>query len=131
MLAVDIPSGVAGLTGAAAGEAVRADRTVTFAALKPGLLFHPGRALAGEVVLADIGLDTSGARIHVVEAADVAAWVPPRPPDTHKWRAALVVAAGSPGMTGAAHLAARAAQRAGAGMVGRSPLEHPACPPRR
>lgn len=117
VLAVDIPSGVAGLTGAAAGEAVRADRTVTFAALKPGLLFHPGRALAGEVVLADIGLDTSGARIHVVEAADVAAWVPPRPPDTHKWRAALVVAAGSPGMTGAAHLAARAAQRAGAGMV--------------
>jgi len=117
VLAVDIPSGVVGLTGAAAGEAVRADRTVTFAALKPGLLFHPGRALAGEVVLADIGLDTSGARIHVVEAADVAAWVPPRPPDAHKWQAALVVAGGSPGMTGAAHLVARAAQRTGAGMV--------------
>jgi NAD(P)H-hydrate epimerase len=117
VLAVDIPSGVDGLTGAAQGRVLQACRTVTFAALKPGLLFHPGRALAGEVALEDIGLDTSGATIGVVEAADVAGWVPPRAPDSHKWRAAVMVAAGSPGMTGAAHLAARAAQRAGAGMV--------------
>jgi NAD(P)H-hydrate epimerase len=117
VLAVDIPSGVDGLTGAVPGAAFRADRTVTFAALKPGLLFHPGRALAGDVVLADIGLDVSRARIGLVDAADVAAWVPARAADAHKWRAAVVVAAGSPGMTGAAHLAARAAQRAGAGMV--------------
>jgi ADP-dependent NAD(P)H-hydrate dehydratase / NAD(P)H-hydrate epimerase len=119
VLAVDIPSGVDGLTGAVAGGAVRADRTVTFAALKPGLLFHPGRELAGTVVIADIGLDVSdlAATVGLVEAADVARWLPPRPADSHKWRAALVIAAGSPGMTGAAHLAARAAQRAGAGMV--------------
>jgi ADP-dependent NAD(P)H-hydrate dehydratase / NAD(P)H-hydrate epimerase len=117
VLAVDIPSGVDGLTGAAPGRVLHARRTVTFAALKPGLVFHPGRALAGEVALEDIGLDVSGATIGVVEAADVAGWVPPRPPDSHKWRAAVMVAAGSPGMTGAAHLAARAAQRAGAGMV--------------
>ncbi|HEX6570081.1 MAG TPA: NAD(P)H-hydrate epimerase, partial [Acidimicrobiales bacterium] len=117
VLAVDIPSGVDGLTGQVPSAAVRADRTVSFAALKPGLLFHPGRTLAGEVVVADIGLGVSGARITVVEAADVGAWLPPRPADSHKWRSAVVVAAGSPGMTGAAHLAARAAQRAGAGMV--------------
>ncbi len=122
VLAVDIPSGVDGLTGQVSGpvdQAVRARRTVTFAALKPGLLFHPGRALAGEVVLADIGLDvtTTGPTVGLVQATDVAAWVPARPADSHKWRAAVVVAAGSPGMTGAAHLAARAAQRAGAGMV--------------
>jgi hydroxyethylthiazole kinase-like uncharacterized protein yjeF len=132
VLAVDIPSGIDGLTGtvggtptgdapAAGGEAgvgaVRADRTVTFAALKPGLLFHPGRAHAGGVTLADIGLDVSGATIGVVEASDVAAWLPPRPATSHKWRTAVVVAAGSPGMTGAAHLVARAAQRVGAGMV--------------
>ncbi|HEX6425390.1 MAG TPA: NAD(P)H-hydrate dehydratase [Acidimicrobiales bacterium] len=117
VLAVDVPSGVDGLTGRVAGGAVRADRTVTFAALKPGLLFHPGRALAGEVVVADIGLDVSGARLGLVEGADVAAWVPARPADSHKWRVAVVVAAGSPGMTGAAHLAAAAALRAGAGMV--------------
>lgn len=117
VLAVDVPSGVDGLTGRVAGGAVRADRTVTFAALKPGLLFHPGRALAGEVVVADIGLDVSGTRLGLVEGADVAAWVPARPADSHKWRAAVVLAAGSPGMTGAAHLAAAAALRAGAGMV--------------
>jgi ADP-dependent NAD(P)H-hydrate dehydratase / NAD(P)H-hydrate epimerase len=117
VLAVDIPSGVDGLTGAVAGGAVQAVCTVTFAALKPGLLFHPGRALAGEIVLADIGLDVSRARAGLVERADVAGWVHPRSPDAHKWRSAVVVAAGSAGMTGAAHLAARAAQRAGAGMV--------------
>jgi ADP-dependent NAD(P)H-hydrate dehydratase / NAD(P)H-hydrate epimerase len=117
VLAVDIPSGVDGLTGAVHGRVLPARRTVTFAALKPGLLFHPGRARAGEVVLEVIGLDVSGAQVGVVEAADVAGWLPPRPPDSHKWRAAVVIAAGSPGMTGAAHLAAEAAQRAGAGMV--------------
>jgi hydroxyethylthiazole kinase-like uncharacterized protein yjeF len=117
VLAVDIPSGVDGLTGQAGGRPVRAIRTVTFAALKPGLLFHPGRALAGEVTVADIGLDVSGARVGVVERADVAEWVPERAVDAHKWRAAVMVAAGSPGMTGAAHLAARAAYRANAGMV--------------
>jgi NAD(P)H-hydrate epimerase len=73
--------------------------------------------LAGAVTVADIGLDVSGARVGVVEAADVAGWVPARPPDAHKWRAAVMLAAGSPGMTGAAHLAARSAYRAGAGMV--------------
>ena len=117
VLAVDIPSGVDGLTGQVRGRPVPAVRTVTFAALKPGLLFHPGRAFAGEVTVGDIGLDVSGARAGVVETADVAGWVPDRPPDAHKWRAAVLVAAGSPGMTGAAHLAARAAYRAGAGMV--------------
>ncbi|HEY3140797.1 MAG TPA: NAD(P)H-hydrate dehydratase [Acidimicrobiales bacterium] len=117
VLAVDIPSGVDGLTGQVSGRPLKAQRTVTFAALKPGLLFHPGRTLAGEVIVADIGLDVSGARAGVVEAADVTAWVPPRPAVAHKWQAALVVVAGSPGMTGAAHLCAEAAQRAGAGMV--------------
>jgi hydroxyethylthiazole kinase-like uncharacterized protein yjeF len=117
VLAVDIPSGVDGLTGEAGGRPAPAVHTETFAALKPGLLFHPGRALAGEVTVADIGLDVSGARAGLVDAADVAGWIPARPSDSHKWRAAVMVAAGSPGMTGAAHLAARAAYRAGAGMV--------------
>jgi hydroxyethylthiazole kinase-like uncharacterized protein yjeF len=117
VLAVDIPSGVGGLTGEASGAPPAARRTVTFAALKPGLLFHPGRALAGEVVVADIGLDVSGARAELVDAAGVAAVLPRRAADAHKWRAAVVVAGGSPGMTGAARLVAAAAQRAGAGMV--------------
>lgn len=117
VLAVDIPSGVDGRTGRAVSGTWAAVRTVTFAALKPGLLLEPGRSLAGDVDLVDIGLDVRRARAHLVEAADVAGWLPTPPPDTHKWRAACWVVAGSPGMTGAAVLAARGAQRAGAGYV--------------
>lgn len=117
VLAVDIPSGVDGLTGAFGGPVLAATMTVTFAALKPGLVLDPGRSLVGQVEVADIGLDVSTARSHLVEDTDVAAWLPTRRADAHKWRAAVWVVAGSTGMTGAAHLAARGAQRAGAGMV--------------
>ncbi|MGI9023389.1 MAG: NAD(P)H-hydrate dehydratase [Acidimicrobiales bacterium] len=67
--------------------------------------------------MADIGLDTSGAGAFLVEAHDVSAWLPERPAETHKWKTAVWIAAGSPGMTGAAHLCSRAAMRAGSGMV--------------
>ncbi len=118
VLAVDIPSGVDGSTGMVEGEALTATRTVTFAALKPGLVLGPGRHLAGEVTVADIGLDAdASARAHLVGDDDVAAWLPERPDDSHKWRSAVWVVAGSPGMTGAATLTARGAQRAGAGYV--------------
>jgi hydroxyethylthiazole kinase-like uncharacterized protein yjeF len=117
VLAVDIPSGVDGRSGELRGRPARANRTVTFAARKPGLLLEPGRSFCGDVRVADIGLDVSGARTHVLEDADVAAWLPERPVDAHKWRSAVWVVAGSPGMTGAAHLASAAAMRAGAGYV--------------
>ena len=61
VLAVDIPSGVDGATGAAGDGVLPADRTVTFAALKPGLLLPPGSVATGEIELADIGLDVSRA----------------------------------------------------------------------
>jgi len=117
VLAVDIPSGIDGRTGEERGRALRAVRTVTFAALKPGLVLEPGRSCAGEVVVADIGLDVSDATAAVVDAGDVAGWLPPRDPTSHKWSASVLVVAGSASMTGAGHLAAAAAQRAGAGMV--------------
>lgn len=117
VLAVDIPSGVDGDSGEAHGEPLRADATVTFAALKPGLLQGDGPLLAGRVSVADIGLDVSRARMWVVENVDVTAALPPRPRAAHKWQTALAVVAGSPGMTGAARLAALGAYRAGAGMV--------------
>ena len=117
VLAVDIPSGVDGRTGEVHGRPLAATRTVTFAALKPGHLLEPGRSLCGDVRLADIGLDVSGASIHVVEAADVRGWLPRRPVDSHKWRSAVWAIAGSAGMTGAAHLTSAAAMRAGAGSV--------------
>jgi ADP-dependent NAD(P)H-hydrate dehydratase / NAD(P)H-hydrate epimerase len=117
VLAVDIPSGVDGLTGVAVPGTLPAAATVTFAALKPGHLLGDGKGLAGDVTVADIGLDVSSARGHVVERADVAGWWRPRPADAHKWTRAVRVVAGSPGMTGAASLAAVAAMRAGAGIV--------------
>jgi NAD(P)H-hydrate epimerase len=127
VLAVDIPSGVLGLTGEVPSGALRAVHTVTFAALKPGLLLEPGASLAGEVEVADIGLDVSGARAHLVTDGDVAGWVPPKAVDTHKWRSAVWVIGGSPGLEGAAVLTSRAATRAGAGYVRwSSPGEVPA-----
>ncbi len=117
VLAVDIPSGVDGLTGTVSERVLRADRTVTFAALKPGLLLPPGSEFVGEIDVVDIGLDTTSAKAWLLTDEDVADLVPERPVQTHKWKAAVWIAAGSPGMTGAAHLAARGAQRAGAGYV--------------
>jgi ADP-dependent NAD(P)H-hydrate dehydratase / NAD(P)H-hydrate epimerase len=117
VLAVDIPSGVDGLTGEIAGDIPVADVTVTFAALKPGLVFEPGAGRAGDVVVADIGLDATGAGMELVEDSDVASWIPARPPVTNKWRSAVWVVAGSPGMGGAAALVTGGAQRAGAGYV--------------
>lgn len=117
VLAVDIPSGVDGATGRACGAVVRADRTVTFAALKPGLVMQPGRSLAGVIEVADIGLSLGAVRTHRIEELDVAAWRRPRPLAAHKWQAGVFALAGSPGMTGAAHLASWAAMRAGAGIV--------------
>ena len=117
VLAVDIPSGVDGLTGVAGEGAVSADLTVTFAALKPGLLLADGPTHAGPVEVVDIGLDVSSAAAALVESVDVSRWLPSRPADSHKWRSAVWVVAGSPGMTGAARLCASAVLRSGAGLV--------------
>jgi NAD(P)H-hydrate epimerase len=117
VLAVDVPSGLNALTGTAGPGVLRADRTVTFQALKPGLLLAAGPDLAGEVTIAEIGLDVTRTMSHLVEPSDVAAWWPSRSRDAHKWRSALRVIAGSPAMLGAARLSAGAAARAGSGLV--------------
>jgi ADP-dependent NAD(P)H-hydrate dehydratase / NAD(P)H-hydrate epimerase len=117
VLAVDIPSGVDALTGEAGPGVLAADRTVTFQALKPGLVMGAGRGLSGMIDVADIGLDVSGASQHLVEGADVAAWWPTRSTHAHKWNGAVRVIAGSPGMLGAGRLCAEAAARSGAGLV--------------
>lgn len=116
VLAVDIPSGVNALTGAAGKGVLAADRTVTFQALKPGLVFGAGR-LAGDVVVVDIGLDVTSADQFLVEATDVADWWPRRATDAHKWKGAVRIVAGSVGMLGAGQLCAAAAARSGAGLV--------------
>ncbi len=129
VLAVDIPSGIDGLTGECSdvGRVLRADRTITFQALKPGLLFADGPAHAGEVIVADIGLDTSNISCQLVEVGDVARWWPRRDTDAHKWHAAVKVIAGSESMPGAAELCTAAALRGGSGLVS---LSAPGCTPR-
>lgn len=117
VLAVDIPSGVDGTTGEAIAGVLAADRTVTFAALKPGLVFAPGSQLAGELELVDIGLDVGSRRVHLLQRDDVATRWPHRGGSAHKWDAAVRIIAGSRTMPGAAALAAAGALRAGAGMV--------------
>ena len=120
VLAVDIPSGLHGLTGDVLGGPVwTAQRTVTFAALKPGLLFGAGPAACGATTVADIGLavgDDDGDACALFTDGDVEA-LPAGTGATHKWHAAALVVAGSPGMGGAASLACEAALRSGARMV--------------
>jgi hydroxyethylthiazole kinase-like uncharacterized protein yjeF len=116
VVAVDIPSGVDGTTGAARGPAVRADATVAMAAEKHGTAVGAGSVLAGRVEVADIGIAVRGATAFVAEAADVARVLPARAPDAHKRSGgAVALLGGSVGMTGAALLAARGAVRMGAG----------------
>jgi NAD(P)H-hydrate epimerase len=122
IVSVDLPSGVDTDTGVVAGVAVRADCTVTFTSLKRGLVLHPGAGFAGDIVIADIGIsaqtpEASGAT--EVWSADEYACLLPRPrPDAHKNdRGRVLVIAGSAVYPGAAVLAARGAQRAGAGYV--------------
>ena len=119
VLAVDIPSGVDGLTGIAAGRVLPADETVTFAALKPGLLFADGIALSGRCRVADIGLPVEGRspRADLIGADFVGRWLPDRLLHANKWESAVWIVAGSPGMGGAAALCSAAAARAGAGYV--------------
>ncbi|MGH9007865.1 MAG: bifunctional ADP-dependent NAD(P)H-hydrate dehydratase/NAD(P)H-hydrate epimerase, partial [Acidimicrobiales bacterium] len=116
VLAVDIPSGIHGDTGQGSGRPVRATRTVSLAALKPGLLMGDGPAHCGEVTVSDIGVSLRSPSIGLVEHGDLAR-LPRRPRESHKWASAVAVVGGSPGMDGAAWLCARAAGRAGAGMV--------------
>src|SRR5438067_3747362 len=117
VVAVDIPSGVNASTGEVAGAAVRADVTVTMHGRKVGLAVAPGRFRAGDVVVADIGLEHRETE-HQLVTREVLSLVPrKRPEDTKYTAGALLVVGGAPGMTGAVSLAARAAFRADAGYV--------------
>lgn len=122
-LSVDIPSGISSETGAILGAAVWAERTVTFGLAKVGMYCYPGREYCGEITVADISLPAEliGALdlpTELITPEVAAAGLPERYPTMHKGDAGrLLIVAGSPGMTGAAALAANAAMRAGAGLV--------------
>ncbi len=123
VVAVDVPSGVSGDSGKILGHAsVKAALTVTFFRKKPGHLLLPGRQLAGEVVVADIGIPDA-----VLGKIRPRAWengpglwmvgYPWRKVADHKYRFGHATVLGGATMTGAARLAARAALRVGAGLV--------------
>ncbi len=122
VVAVDIPSGVDGDTGRPIGDiSCAAGVTVTFVRKKPAHVLMPGRALCGDVVVADIGAPES-----VVQQQHLKLWenhpdlwaLPWPEPSAHKHaRGHVMVASGGRARTGAARLTARAALRAGAGLV--------------
>jgi NAD(P)H-hydrate epimerase len=122
VLALDIPSGLQADTGAELGEAVHADATISFIALKAGLLTGRGPALAGALFLSDLALPAAlydgVAPVARRLAAEDLAVLGRRARDAHKGRHGhLLIVGGDHGMAGAVALAAEAALRGGAGRV--------------
>ena len=123
LVAIDVPSGVHGDSGAILGTAAQADLTVTFFLRKPGHVLLPGRELMGEVVTIDIAtpLSVLNAIAPQTYENEPGLWHEAFPwprADDHKYsRGHAIVVSGAVNRTGAARLAARAALRAGAGLV--------------
>lgn len=119
VVAVDVPSGIDGASGAVRGFAPRAELTVTFVAPKPGHLLMPGREFCGEVVCADIGMPAGALGVveQVLWRNAPSLWrLPGEVVVAHKYdRGHVTIPAGA--MGGAAVLAAMAARRVGAGLV--------------
>jgi hydroxyethylthiazole kinase-like uncharacterized protein yjeF len=125
-VAVDLPSGLSASEAQPIGPHVTADLTVTFAAPKVAHVFPPAADAVGEMVVTDLGIpprlvddiEEEDGDLHLLMGEELADLLPEREPGSHKgdYGHALIVA-GSPGKAGAAILAARAAVRAGAGLV--------------
>jgi len=121
VLALDVPSGLHSDTGRVMGCAIRATHTVTFIALKPGLLTLEGPDHCGEVHLRDLGLDSQKfrpAQGHQIGREVLAGALKPRLLNSHKGDFGSVgIIGGDYGMVGAALLAGRAALKSGTGRV--------------
>ncbi len=119
VVSVDIPSGIDATCGKVCGGAIKADVTVTFSYPKTGLLLYPGRAYAGKLIVADIGLPDGTDRAEYVTFADrKELGLPERRPDGNKGDFGKIsLVAGCDDMPGAACFCARAMYRSGAGLV--------------
>ncbi|SHI87480.1 NAD(P)H-hydrate dehydratase [Parasporobacterium paucivorans] len=117
-IAIDIPSGLSGDTGAILGAGFVSDITVTFGILKTGLVISQGPDYAGQVIVADIGFPQTGhADIFAHEEQDLLS-IPRRRKNSNKGSyGRLLVIAGSENMAGAAFLCAKSAYRVGTGLV--------------
>ncbi|MEM6384130.1 MAG: NAD(P)H-hydrate dehydratase [Pseudomonadota bacterium] len=123
VLSVDLPSGLDGRTGQPLGPSIHATQTVTFHRRKPGHVLLPGRNLCGEVLVADIGIDSAacadvGFAARLTGPGLTKPLQTPAPLDSHKYdRGAALIMAGPLETAGAGLLAAQAALRTGAGLV--------------
>jgi NAD(P)H-hydrate epimerase len=123
ILALDIPSGLHGGSGAIMGGAVSASATVTFIAYKSGLFTGSGPAVAGELEFAGLGVpevafEDVAVQARLIGQSRIAAALPARARDAHKGLYGhVLVVGGDHGMGGAARMAAEAAARVGAGLV--------------
>ena len=121
VLAVDVPSGFNGTTGAGSSATVRARRTITFFRKKPGHLLLPGRDACGELVVADIGIPGDVIQRHSTFENSIDLWSSTFPllrTTAHKYTRGHVVVVSGPALSsGAARLGARGALRIGAGLV--------------
>lgn len=123
VLSVDVPSGINSDNGKVEGAAVKADKTVTFAAYKKGMLLYPAADFTGEAVVADISVpaaafDICDVKINTVDLGYVQRVMPKRSADSHKGDyGRIFVIGGSVGMAGAVCLACEAAFKTGAGIV--------------
>jgi NAD(P)H-hydrate epimerase len=123
VVSVDLPSGLHSNDGTFQGVCIKASRTATMAELKRGLVLPPGRDLAGDVSVVDIGspefaAQKVGIQTFLLESSDILKRIPPRPRHAHKGDfGKIAVLAGSPGMTGAATLTSLASLRVGGGLT--------------
>ncbi len=120
VISIDVPSGISSDTGNVCGCAVKADTTVTFFTWKLGMMLFPGRNYCGRIFIADLGIPfekTEQCQVIAYGEEDINK-LPKRKPDSHKGTfGKVLVIAGSPGISGAAYLAAAGAYRIGAGLV--------------
>lgn len=121
VLAVDVPSGMDALTGDCPDTCVRADRTVSFGWAKSGLFLSSRAEDAGDLVVRDIGIGAFAREMRLIETLeeeDLRACLPKRKKTSHKGsNGRVLLYCGSPGMAGAAAMAALGCLRAGAGLV--------------
>jgi hydroxyethylthiazole kinase-like uncharacterized protein yjeF len=124
VVSIDLPSGLSADASTPVGASIEADTTITLGAPKVPLVLPPGENRCGDIVIADIGIPVEvldgldGPRIALLTRSAMRELVTPRAAESHKGDfGRVLIVAGSPGKTGAAHLAAQGALRSGAGLV--------------